>query len=126
VSTDDAQTFRDVGHFLRELLTHADVLPAGLTVLLRDYQCELRNAPPWRSNGIGDPCQYERLADRMALALTDGEWDGGEPLDDPARNWYAQVHAPRNFERALRLLAARGEIVKTGGRYYARPRDAGS
>ena len=35
----------------------------------------------------------------------------GEPVDDP-RNVYARVHAPLDFEQALRLLAVRGEIVE--------------
>jgi len=126
VSAADAQTLLDVGHFLRELLTYADVLPTDLVAMLRDYQSELRSPPPWRSDGIGDPAQYERLADLMAQSLTDGEWSDGEPLDDPARNWYVRAHTPQTFERALRLLAARGEVVKTGGRYYAGPRDEGS
>jgi hypothetical protein len=119
-NADDALALHDINLFLRELLAYADVLPADLAVMLRDYQAELRGCPPWRSAGIGDPGQYEQAADLMAQALTDGEWADGQPLDDP-RNIYARTCTPHNFQQALRLLAARGEIVLAGGRYYPRP-----
>ena len=119
---DDAQTLRDMTFFLRTLLKDADVLPADLAAMLRDYQRELRNSPPSRWSGIGDPAEYECLAHSMAQSVTDGEWADDERLDDPARNWHARAQTPANFGRALRLLTARGDIVTRGGRYYMRPR----
>jgi hypothetical protein len=55
VNGDDAQTLRDVTYFAGELLKLADVLPADLTAMLRDYHSELRTAPRWRWDGIGGP-----------------------------------------------------------------------
>jgi hypothetical protein len=123
VNGDDAQALRDVTYFAGELLKHADVLPAELAAMLRDYQSQLRTAPPWRWDGIGDPVGYECLAHRIAQSVTDGEWADGERLDDPATNWRARVEAPATFQRALRLLAAQGEIVMRDGRYCTRSRD---
>jgi hypothetical protein len=123
LNDDDAQTLWDVTYFARELLKHADVLPADLAGMLHDYQSELRTSPPGRWAGIGDPVQYECLARRMAESVTDGEWAEGERLDDPARNRHARAEAPGNFQRALVLLAARGDIVTRDGRYYTRSRD---
>jgi hypothetical protein len=123
VNGDDAQTLRDVTHFAGELLKHAGVLPADLAAMLRDYQSQLRTSPPWKWDGIGDPVGYECLAHRMAQSVTDGEWADGERLDDPATSWRARVEAPATFQRALRLLEARGDIVSTGGGSYTRSRD---
>ena len=120
---DDTQTLRDVTHFAGELLKHADVLPTDLAAMLRDYQSQLRTAPPWRWDGIGDPVGYECLAHRLAQSVTDGEWADGGRLDDPATSWRARVEAPATFQRALRLLAARGEIAVRDGRYCTRSRD---
>jgi len=122
VNGDDAQTLRDVTFFLRALLKDADVLPADLAAMLRDYQRELRNSPPSRWSGIGDPIEYEDLAHRMAQSVTDAEWADDARLDDPARNWHARTQTPSNFDRALQLLAARGDIVTRDGKYYTRPR----
>ena len=120
---DDDQALWEVRYFAGELLKLADVLPADLTAMLRDYHSELRTAPRWRWDGIGDPVAYECLAHRIAQSVTDGKWADGERLDDPARNPYARTEAPATFQRALRLLAARGEIVMRDGRYWTRSRD---
>jgi hypothetical protein len=122
VNGDDAQTLRDVTYFTCELLGHADMLPTDLAAMLRDYQSELRNSPPSRWDGIGDPVEYECVAHRIAQSITDGQWADGERLHDPTRNRYAWAQTPGNFMRAPRLLAARGEIINTDGRYYTRPR----
>jgi hypothetical protein len=122
VNGDDAQTLRDVTFFLRTLLKDADLLPAGLAAMLRDYQRELRNSPPSRWSGIGDPIEYECLAHRMAQSITDGEWADDALLDDPARNRHAWAQTPSNFGRALQLLSARGDIVMRDGTYCMRPR----
>lgn len=118
---DDAQTLRDVTFFLRTLLKDADVLPADLAAMLRDYQRELRNSPPSRWSGIGDPIEYECLAHRVAQSITDREWADHALLDDSTRNRHAWAQTSSNFGRALRLLTARGEIVTRDGRYYPRP-----
>jgi hypothetical protein len=123
VNGDDAQTLRDVTFFLHTLLKDADVLPADLAAMLRDYQRELRNSPPSRWSGIGDPIEYECLAHRMAQSITDGEWADNALLDDPTRNRHAWAQTPSNFGRTLRLLTARGEIVTRDGRYYMRSPD---
>jgi hypothetical protein len=126
VNGDDAQTLRDVTFFLRTLLKDADVLPTDLAAMLRDYQRELRNSPPGRWSGIGDPIEYERLAHRMAQSITDGEWADNARLDDPARNRHAWAQTSSNFQQALRLLSARGEIVMRDGKYYMRSRNENS
>lgn len=126
MSAGDSQALRDMSHFLRSLLARADVLPESLVALLREYEGELRYAQPWKLDGIGEDYECEWIANLVAQKITDGEWGDAVPLDDPARNVYARVYAPRSFDRALRLLHARGEVVMTGGRYYVRPRDAGS
>lgn len=123
MNRDDAQTLRDVTFFLRTLLKDADVLPADLAAMLRDYQRELRNSPPSRWSGIGDPIEYECLAHRMAQSITDGEWADDARMDDPARNRHAWAQTSSNFGRALRLLAARGDVVSRDSRYYMRSRD---
>jgi hypothetical protein len=123
VNGDDDRALWEVRYFARELLKLADVLPADLTDMLRDYHSELRTAPRRRWDGIGDPVGYESLAHRIAQSVTDGEWADGERLDDPARNLHARAETPANFQRALRLLAARGDIVITDGRYCARRSD---
>ena len=120
---DDDQALWEVRYFAGELLKLADVLPADLTAMLRDYHSELRTAPRWRWDGIGDPVGYECLAHRIAQSVTDGDWADGERLDDPATSWRARVEAPATFHRALRLLAARGDIVSRGGGSYTRSRD---
>jgi hypothetical protein len=51
VSGTDTQTLRDITYFMRELLSHASVLPSGLTAMLRDYESELssiRGAARWK------------------------------------------------------------------------------
>jgi hypothetical protein len=123
VNGDDAQTLRDVTFLLRTLLKDADVLPTDLATMLRDYQRELRNSPPRRWSGIGDPIEYECVAHRMAQSITDGEWADDALLDDSTRNRHAWAQMPSNFGRALQLLTARGDIVIRDGRYYMRSRD---
>jgi hypothetical protein len=123
VNEDDTQALWEVRHFAGELLKLADVLPADLTAMLRGYHSELLTAPRCRWEGIGDPVGYESLAHRIAQSVTDGEWADGERLDDPASNWRARAETPANLQRALRLLAARGEIIMMDGRYCTRARD---
>jgi len=125
VSRDDAQMQRDMRYFAGELLKHADTLPADLAEMLRDYESELRDSPPGRWTGTGDLVQGDCLAHRIGQSVTDGEWREGERLDSPG-NRHARGEAPGNFTRALRLLAARGEIVTRGGMYLTRPRDESS
>jgi GNAT superfamily N-acetyltransferase len=123
VNDDDTRALWELRHFSGELLKLADVLPAGLTAMLRSYHSELFTSPRWRWAGIGDPVGYESMAHRIARSVTDREWADGEPLDDPARNRHALAETPANFHRALRLLTARGEIVIRHGRYCTRPPD---
>jgi hypothetical protein len=123
VNGDDDRALWEVRHFAGELLKLSDVLPADLTAMLRDYHSELRTSPRWRWDGIGDPVGYESVAHHMAQSVTDGEWAGGERLDDPATNRHARAETPANFQRALRLLAARGEIAMKDGRYCTRSHD---
>lgn len=123
MSPDDEQTLRDMRCFIRELLTYADVLPAGLTQMLRDYEPELHRSPPGRWDGIGDAGQAESLAGRIGQRITDGHWPEVTQLDASAGHWYARAETRANVERALRLLATRGELALRDGRYYTRPRD---
>jgi hypothetical protein len=123
VSPDDEQMLRDMRYFTGELLRHADTLPADLAAMLRDYQSELRDSPPGRWAGMGDLAQGDCLAHRIGQSVTDGEWREGERLDSPAGNWRVRGETPGNFTRALRLLAARGEIVTRDGMYFTRSHD---
>jgi hypothetical protein len=122
VNSDDAQTMGFVKHFTRQLLDHADVLPADLAIMLGDFLSELGSSPSWRWAGIGDPTAYENVANRMAQSITDGELPGGQRVDSLQGNPHAVGSTPGNFRRALQLLTARGEIVMKDGGYYPRPR----
>jgi hypothetical protein len=123
MSPDDAQTLRDMRRFTHELLTYADVLPAGLAAMLRDYEPELYRSPPGRWVGIGDVGQSEPLAVGIGQRLTDGEWPEGTRLDASAGHWYAWGASRATVGRTLRLLAARGELALRDGMYYTRSRD---
>ena len=123
VSRDDEQMLRDMRYFTAELLRHAGTLPPDLAEMLRDYASELRNSPPSRWAGMGDLAQGNCLAHRIGQSVTDGEWSEGERLDYHVGNWRVRAETPGNFTRALRLLAARGEIVTRDGMYFTRSRD---
>jgi hypothetical protein len=62
-------------------------------------------------------------AQHIAQSVTDGQWADGQRLDDPAPAHYTWPRTPGTFHRALKLLAARGEIVGRHGRYYTRAGD---
>jgi hypothetical protein len=113
-------------YFAGELLKLADMLPADLAEMLRDYESELRVSPPGRWDGIGDPVQYECLAHHIGQSVTDGEWREGKRLDSLADYRLAWGQTRSNFERALGLLVARGEIAMRDGMYYPRPRNENS
>ena len=124
MNPDDEQTLRDMRGFTHELLRCADVLPADLAAMLRDYEPELYRSPHGRWDGIGDTGQSESLAVRIGQRLTDGQWPKGTRLDASLGGlWYARVETRANVERTLRLLAARGELTLRDGMYYTRPRD---
>jgi hypothetical protein len=123
LSRDDEQMLRDMRYFTSELLRHAGTLPADLAAMLRDYESELRDSPPGRWAGTGDLVQGDCLAHRIGQSVTDGEWREGDRLDSPAGNWRIRGETPGNFAWALRLLAARGEIVTRDGMYFTRSRD---
>jgi hypothetical protein len=124
MNPDDEQTLREMRHFIRELLKCADVLPAALATMLRDYEPELYCSPPGRWNGIGDAGQSESLAVRIGQLMTDGQWPEGTHLDASlSGHWRARGETRANVERTLRLLAARGELTVRHGMYYTRPRD---
>jgi hypothetical protein len=69
MNSDDAQTLRSVKYFVGELLNHVDVLPAGLASMLCDFASELRNSPPSRWDGIGDPADHGEKPDTVGNAL---------------------------------------------------------
>lgn len=123
MNLDDEQTLRDMRHFTRELLKHADALPAGLVTMLRDYETDLSSPPSPRWAGIGDAGESESLAARLAQRMTDGRWPGGTPLDDSANDWQLRSQTPANVDRTLRLLADRGEVTLRNGTYYPRRPD---
>jgi hypothetical protein len=126
MNRDDEQTLRDMRHFTRELLKCAGVLPADLAAMLRDYEPQLYRSPPGRWDGIGDAGQSEYLAVCVGQGMTDGEWPEGTCLDASAGHWYAWAQTRASVERALRLLAARGELDLRDGSYCTRARDEDS
>jgi hypothetical protein len=126
MNSDDAQTLRDISYFTGELLKHADVLPPDLVAMLRNYESELNDSPPGRWQDIGDPGQYDRLAQRIGQSITDGEWPKDRCLNSSVDNWYTWGEKLGNAEKALRLLAVRGDLVLRCGMYYTRSRDENS
>jgi hypothetical protein len=118
MNSDDEQTMRDIRHFMRELLKYADVLPPDLAAMLRDYEPELYHSPPSRWDGIGEAAQSESLAVRIGQRMTDGEWPDDTRLDASTDHWYAWGETRATVDRALRLLAARGELTLKSGIYY--------
>ncbi len=121
MNRDDEQTLRDIRHFTRELLKDADLLPPDLAGMLRDYEPELYRSPPARWDGIGDTAQSEYLAVHIGQRITDEQCPGGTRLDASTDHWYAWGQTRATVHRALRLLAARGELDLRNGMYYTRP-----
>jgi hypothetical protein len=126
MNRDDEQMLRDLRHFTRELLRHADVMSPDLAAMLRDYEPELYRSQPGRWDGTGVTAQSECLAVRIGQRMTDGEWPHGTRLDASTDHWYAWGQTRASVEGALRLLAARGELALKSGRYFTRSRDEGS
>jgi len=122
----DAQTLRDIGHFMNRLLEHAEWLPQELVAMLREYASELGKYSPGRWNGIGDPTQYDRLAQYIGRSIADREWSAGARLDHSLDAWYFRAQPRENVEGALQLLAVRGELDLRNGMYYVRSRDESS
>jgi hypothetical protein len=117
----DAQTLRDITYFTRALLSHADVLPAGLTAMLRDYESELNNTSSSRWQGIGNATQHSATADYIGQSITDGRLPEGKRLDDSSLNkWPYSDKTCSVIENALRLVTARGEVISRFGMYYVR------
>jgi hypothetical protein len=123
MNPDDAQTLRDIKHFTRELLTYADLLPPDLAAMLRDYESDLHSSPSDRWDGIGSPVQYDNLAHRIGQGITDGECPEGKRMDSYPGNWYTWAQRHDNVEKALQLLAARGELTPRCGTFYVGPHD---
>lgn len=125
MSSDDTQALRDITYFTRELLSYDSVLPSGLTAMLRDFVSELDDALSSRWMGIGDATEPSLMAGHIGQAIADGKFMEGAALDASSlgRDWYALGETCDTIENALRLLAAKGEIISRCGRYYVRPRD---
>lgn len=122
LSGEDGQTLRDIRFRVERLLEYGDVLPAGLTAMLRDYVLELGDTVSGRWQGIGASSQYEWLADRIGEGLADGEWLPGSRIymDDYSRHYYLLFASGETLGRAVQTLAARGEVSIREDGYYAK------
>jgi len=123
---DDAQTLRDVRYFTSRLLLHAGILPSDLAAMLQEYEAELDNASLGRWASMGNPAQYDDLAQQIARSITDGELLPGTRLDWSLNRRYCWAQTRENVMSALQLLAVRGELVLKSGKYYVRSRGESS
>jgi hypothetical protein len=69
----DVQTVRDMAGRVERLLEFGAVLPAGLVVMLRDFQPELGDLAGGRWEGAGLPSQALGLCERIGWGITEGE-----------------------------------------------------
>ena len=129
VNGDDWQALRDINCYTLALLSHVDVLPEGLAVMLRSYaseladvlpegQAELNSESSERWKRVGDRAACDALASRMGRSITDGEWTAGKRLDCPPGDWYCVNETHETILRALQLLAVRGELAVRCGTHY--------
>jgi hypothetical protein len=128
MTVDDDMMLRELKAFTGELLKYADVLPPVVAVMLRGYESELYDSPRERwSGGIGSPARYGDLARLIERDITDGEIPAGRRLDCSLKFWYARAERRDTVEKALHLLAARGELIPVyDGTYYVGRRDGNS
>jgi hypothetical protein len=97
-------------------------LPSGLAAVLREYKSALLAGcanEKWARTG--QRTRYGRLADLIGQQIAAGEWKPGQRMP------YSGCLGPRygekreTAERALHILAVRGQLALDGGAYYVLP-----
>jgi hypothetical protein len=122
MSEADEQTLRDITVCVNLLLKWEAVLPASLVAMLAGYRLELAWRPGGRWEGAGDPSQALDLAERLAQAIVEGRWKPGQRVYDEDYDY--RLAAPHTvLHRAMRVLAARGEVAIRPDGYYVRGLD---
>ncbi len=110
MNEDDDRVLWELRHFADGLLQHADMLPANLAAMLRDYHTDLHTAPLWRWYGIGDPVMYQTVADRIAREVTASARESGRTVGVVSNNSARVVkdHLERHdLSAGVRLVSAR-------------------
>jgi hypothetical protein len=124
LSKEDERTLRDINYRVWELLRYHTVLPPGLVAMLQDYLPALDDRKSGRWDGTGDLTRPLHLADDIAYDITAGRWAAGERvhMDYLSVRYYMHGVSRDTLRRAMRLLAARGEVTVRHDGYYVRPR----
>jgi hypothetical protein len=67
----------ELGWLTDRMLSHQDLIPASLAVLLRTYKTQLRqpDGEPWAV--FGPPSRYIQIAQQISQRISDGEWPPG-------------------------------------------------
>jgi hypothetical protein len=121
----DRQALRGITLRVQRLLEYEAVLPAGLVAMLAGYRRELACGAAGRWEGAGLPSRALDLAERLGRAIAEGRWKPGERVYDETYD-HLLAEQPAVLQRALRVLAAWGEVVIRADGYYVRGRDDGS
>jgi hypothetical protein len=112
----------ELGWLTDRMLSHQDLIPASLAVLLRTYRTQLRNpqGDPWAV--FGPPTRYTQVAQQLRQRISDGEWPPGTRF--PAAHEFTQAYgaSERTITRAIHVLALRGLLTYERGAYYVAAR----
>jgi Bacterial regulatory proteins, gntR family len=108
----------ELGWLTDRMLSHQDLIPASLAVLLRTYKTQLRqpDGEPWAV--FGPPSRYAQIAQQLRQRISDGEWPPGTRL--PAAHEFTRTYgaSERTVARAIHVLALQGILTYERGAYY--------
>jgi hypothetical protein len=120
----DRETARYITHITDGLLScGGSALPAGLMAALREYKSAmLAECAQKHWARAGQRTRYGILADLIGQQIINGEWGPGERM--PSASCLAARHAgkPETADRAMHILAVRGQLALEFGSYYVIPR----
>jgi hypothetical protein len=118
----DRETARHITWVTDGLLSYGIALPTGLMVALREYksamlaECAKKD---WARTG--QRTRYGILADLIGQQIINGEWASGARM--PSADCFAARHSekPETVDRAMHILAVRGQLALEFGSYYVIP-----
>jgi DNA-binding FadR family transcriptional regulator len=120
----DRETARHIIWITDGLLSYGgNALPVGLMAALREYKSALLEGcaqEHWARTG--QRTRYGILADLIGQQIMNGEWGPGERM--PSASCLAARHAEKRetADRAMHILAVRGQLALEFGSYYVIPR----
>ena len=120
----DRETARHITWITDGLLSHGgSSLPVGLMAALREYKSAmLAECAHKHWARTGQRTRYGILADLIGQQIMNGEWGPGERM--PSANCFAARHTVKRetADRAMHILAVRGQLALEFGSYYVIPR----